>query len=724
MATCKKCGKTIDDGLEYCSECSGMGKADESYLDSLLSSVSQNADNPLAGRIHRTQTTASPITPKFSTKKKISTENYNILSDSDDDSFLDDLFDSSDIPDLPPMDDSIDPVVAAAFEGVDAPSFALDNAGEPVPEASEEEVTESPFDLPEVGEEEAEPDGAVLAENAVSEGEAEGEEPEAPEVVQDSEEPAGEQEPMSEEDSFLADLLDSVGDTDESEKPADDPIAALDEAFAIAEGNEGGLEGESGENTEDIDFFSTNASPEEIEAAKALEEAESAGGPEEGSDAGENGDAGESDAEDGEKEPTLAELGEQFDIPIIYPGAEDEKISSASDAPELDENGDPILIPADIPGEETNNGKKVKIVNDGGSEGGDEDILEFWNNINSELGDGPIIEGIDTTGGPAAPAKAAPEKELSPEEQAEQDELAALLSGLPGVDENSPGVGELEAPEEEKPKKKKKGFFQRIFGNVKEELTEEQIEERKQAALDKLDRDEAAAQKAKEDKEEEKKTKAEAAAEAKKAKAEAAAEAKKRKEEEKKAKADKKAELRKALVEEIEENEGKINKVGASLIFLVFGAIFAFIAIGTSVYTYRVAIEQARKDFDDDKYEEAYNDIYGIDVKEEDQELYDKIMVVNYVNSQLLAYLRYTGLEMENEALDSLLKGLRRYEKYIFFARELQVDEDLDFLKSEITTALSSAFGLDEEAAYAIIGSESQELYSQAVREVVDKLNN
>ncbi len=712
MAICKKCGKTIDDGLEYCSECSSMGKADESYLDSLLSSVSQNTANPLTERLHRTQTTASPVTPKFSTRKKISTENYNILSDSDDDDFLNDLFDSADIPEFPIGDDAQTPAESAIFDG-----------------ASDEELADLAQELPAERDDEA-MDMLLGSSNG--------------------EEAAPSQ--MSEEESLLADLLDSVGDDVETHQPADDPIAALDEAFAIANGeqestvpeneseaevveeDEGPLEwnpdngeevteadneGESGAENEggseagadgapDIDFFSSDASPEEIEAAKEAVEQEAAEREEAERKAAGN--------EEGGNVSDLAALGEEFDIPIIFSGSETEE------GPEKGKSGENADETASEGAEEPS-GKKVKIVSEGGSEGGDEDILEFWNSINNELGDGTIIEGVENSEEAKAPEK--PEKQLSPEEQAEQDELAALLSGLPGVDENSPGVGELEAPAEEKPEpKKKKGFFARIFGNVKEELTEEQIEERKQAALDKLDRDEEAAAKAKEEKAEEKKAKAEAAAEAKKAKAEAATEAKKKKEEEKKAKADKKAELRKALVEEIEENEGKINKVGASLVFLVFGAIFAFIAIGTSVYTYRVAIEQARKDFEDDRYEEAYNDIYGIDVKAEDQELYDRIMVVNYVNSQLLGYLRYTGLEMENEALDALLKGLRRYEKSIFLAKDLQVDEDLDFLKGEILKALGSGFGLSEAQAYEIINSGSQELYSQAVRGVVENLNN
>ncbi len=703
MATCKKCGKTIEDGLDYCMECSSKKEADESYLDSLLSSVSNNTEP--AVKKPRVQTTAMPVMPKFLAKKKIKAENYNILSDKDDDEFLDNLFDSDDIPDFP--------VDVAAFDSEFSMSQGEGSDDEeelvPSPESragyssSDDEMemllgTQAAGIVRNTAEAEDDPEAGYSGEDAGA-AEENGEEAfNGVEMASLDMPDTG----MSEEDSLLADLLDSVGEDTEREAPADDPIEALNEAFAMA-----------GESTEDpgenIDFFSTNATQEEIENAKNIPEPES-----------ENGSRDEGKGPD----ESLADLGidildESNALNLTPEDAEDLGIEIVDEnnvsglAKEQEPEQEPELIPAEIPGEEANTQRrsKVKLVDDGDASGGDEDILEFWNQINGDAPDG------------APSANVVQERPMSPEEQAEQDELAALLSGLPGVDEgvDTEGVGEVEAPVEEKPKKKKKGFFAKIFGNVKEELTEEQLEAKKQAALDKLDRDEAKAEQDKVDKEEAKKAKAEAAAEAKKAKAEAAEAAKKKKEEDKKLKADKKAALRKALVEEIEENEGKINKVGASLVFLVFAAALAFVAIGTSIYTYRIAIERAQKDFDDDKYEEAYNDIYGIDVKEEDQTLYDQIMVVNYVNTQLLAYLRYSGLDMDNEALDSLLKGLKRYEKYIYYAAELEVAEDFNFLKGEILQALETRFNLSETDAYNIINSESQELYAKAVREVVEK---
>ena len=44
MAECRSCGKEIPEGTLYCNECEARMKADESYLDSLLSSVSGGND--------------------------------------------------------------------------------------------------------------------------------------------------------------------------------------------------------------------------------------------------------------------------------------------------------------------------------------------------------------------------------------------------------------------------------------------------------------------------------------------------------------------------------------------------------------------------------------------------------------------------------------------------------------------------------------------------------
>ena len=341
------------------------------------------------------------------------------------------------------------------------------------------------------------------------------------------------------------------------------------------------------------------------------------------------------------------------------------------------------------------------------SEAVSDDMSDFWNIINEAE-----TETVVTGDGLGA-------YDSLPELLGEEESLEAIAD-IPVVEEQAKEV----------PKKKKKGLFTRIFGNVREELTEEEIEERKRVALEKFEEDEqrAADEAAQEklDKEAREKRKEEEAAQKKAEKellARKKADEKLIKAEQKRIQKDKKEQAKRALLAEIEENEGKINKFGASIIIAMFAAMLCLITIGTSYYNYKISIDKAQFDFDLQRYDDAYNDVYGLDIKEEDMELYDKIMTVQYVNVQLLSYMRYHSLDMDAEALDSLIKGLRRYEKFIQHGTELGVKDDLNYLKTQIVEQLDSVFRIDEATAYEMLALESQEDYSVQIYGIVSKKN-
>ena len=277
----------------------------------------------------------------------------------------------------------------------------------------------------------------------------------------------------------------------------------------------------------------------------------------------------------------------------------------------------------------------------------------------------------------------------------------------------------LDAPDKDgsAPKKKKKSLFQRLFGNVVEELTEEQKEARRKKAEEEEKQKAAIAEAKKKGAEEAKAAKAaqkeldKAEAEEKKKQAE---EAKRKAKEEAREKARKKKEAREAL-EISEEDEGKINKVGAGILFILFGVIATFIILGTNTYTYNLSIENAQTDFLIRHYNEAYYDVYGLTIKDEDIELYDRIMTVMYVNSQLNSYNYYMTSNNKDKALNSLIKGLEKYEKYYMLATTLNITDDLEYVKTNILNELNKTFKLTEEEAYAMMNINDVVDYSEYI---------
>ena len=172
------------------------------------------------------------------------------------------------------------------------------------------------------------------------------------------------------------------------------------------------------------------------------------------------------------------------------------------------------------------------------------------------------------------------------------------------------------------------------------------------------------------------------------------------------------------VIDEIEEDEGRINRLGASIVFIFFGLLVALILVGTKVVSYTISIQNATEYFDRQKYTEAYNEVYGIDIKDEDIEIYDKIMTVMFVNKQLNSYNNYYSIGEYPKALDSLLKGLQRYDKYIELATALGIDSDLDYVRTQILEELDNVFSLSEREAMKIISYDDMHKYSMAVYDV------
>ncbi|MBO7354742.1 MAG: hypothetical protein J6U61_10885, partial [Lachnospiraceae bacterium] len=175
----------------------------------------------------------------------------------------------------------------------------------------------------------------------------------------------------------------------------------------------------------------------------------------------------------------------------------------------------------------------------------------------------------------------------------------------------------------------------------------------------------------------------------------------------------------KLALESLEVNEGRINRAGASILFVIFAVFAIFIILGTNIYYYNLSIKNAQTEFDRQHYNEAYYEVYGLRIKDKDIELYDKIMTVMYVNIQLSSYQNYMKSNNREKALDSLLKGLLRYDKYLELATLLDIEDDLNYVKSGILEALSTEFQMSEADAYDMMKYVDNVDYSAYIYELL-----
>lgn len=269
-----------------------------------------------------------------------------------------------------------------------------------------------------------------------------------------------------------------------------------------------------------------------------------------------------------------------------------------------------------------------------------------------------------------------------------------------------------------KKKKKKKGKgFKKLFANIvdekeiekanKEKLEAEEAEKNKAAEAErkKLEAEEKA--KLKEEKKAEKAAAKEAAKQAKEAKKIAKKEAK---------------ELR--ALEEESEIEGRINKAGAAIVFVILACLGVFVFVGTNMFSYNRGVAAAQSYFEKGQYEEAYNELSGLNLKEEDKILYDKVATIMHVYQQLDAYDTYCKAERYPQALDALLKGIREYEKYMPQAIELDVTDSMETIKSQMVSELSREYGITEEMAREINQITDSSEYSLRVYELAKNIAN
>ena len=293
------------------------------------------------------------------------------------------------------------------------------------------------------------------------------------------------------------------------------------------------------------------------------------------------------------------------------------------------------------------------------------------------------------------------------EDESSENEIPMQDNPLDDLDVVGLQETDDEVSKKEKPVKKK-SLMTILFGEPDEddELSPEELEAIEKKKAEKKAKKEAA-RLAKEEKK----------AAAKEEKAAKTGDKKKAQEEKKKVRPVKKAKQK----EEEEKNAEPVkplNKPAVVFIFTLFlGGTFLFY-LGMNNFNYTLAIQKATDYFDNQKYHKAYDEIKGVEVKEKDQDLKDRIYTVMYVERLYESYQNNIELDRQKKALDSLLRGVDKYYEYYDEAQKLGIVDDLNYSFAQIQTALQDHYGITVEQAAAINQLDSYE-YVQTVDQYV-----
>lgn len=154
------------------------------------------------------------------------------------------------------------------------------------------------------------------------------------------------------------------------------------------------------------------------------------------------------------------------------------------------------------------------------------------------------------------------------------------------------------------------------------------------------------------------------------------------------------------------------------LAIILFTAIFVTaVLLCSNILTYSNNIASAQSFFDKGKYDQAYDCISGLDVKEKDQKLYYQIRAVMSIYVDYSSYISYAKTGYMVEALDSLIQGLVHYDMYYSRAEKYEVLEQYNEVRALIVASLAG-YGISEEDAVYFSQIENREQYIEILQNI------
>ena len=136
----------------------------------------------------------------------------------------------------------------------------------------------------------------------------------------------------------------------------------------------------------------------------------------------------------------------------------------------------------------------------------------------------------------------------------------------------------------------------------------------------------------------------------------------------------------------------KIKPVSIVMFVLFVAGVSVLISVLSSGFYYNNSVQ----------YEKAYDKLSGIKLNGSDKTLYEQASTIMYVQKQYDSYENYMKLNMKTEALDSLIKGVNRYNSLRPQAQELGIDNKFTAVYKQIVLALQDTFKISETEAIGL----------------------
>ncbi len=158
------------------------------------------------------------------------------------------------------------------------------------------------------------------------------------------------------------------------------------------------------------------------------------------------------------------------------------------------------------------------------------------------------------------------------------------------------------------------------------------------------------------------------------------------------------------------------------MIFLLLGlSIVALVFLGQKFLGYSISTNSAQSAYDNGDYFSAYEELVGLELDADDEELFAKSRLLADLQKREREYNVFISQEDYALALDALIMGVGSYNENYADAEAYGVEDVYQDLGDTLLTLLKDQFGISEEEALEIY-SLNREDYSIRINEIIKEL--
>ena len=135
-------------------------------------------------------------------------------------------------------------------------------------------------------------------------------------------------------------------------------------------------------------------------------------------------------------------------------------------------------------------------------------------------------------------------------------------------------------------------------------------------------------------------------------------------------------------------------------------------------------VATAKKEMGNKRYVEAYKSLNGLTLSDEETVVYKKARLLAAIDQQLQSCDTYIEMNRTTEALNSLIIGVKKYNKHLSEAETLEITGEYNSLRKEISDKLNDEFALSYSQADSLAQMTDRKQYTQLVETYANRDDN